>query len=299
MKLTSFLKEFIEMTKPKVWIFLLITGVAGLLFAMAIIKKINPFDMIYVILYLAFGLMGSESLSNYIDMDIDKKMKRTMHRALPAGRLKPSTALIGGLILVAVTLIMSYRQSFLSFIFMFTGIIDYVIIYALLTKRRTWLNIILGAYSGGAPLLAGYTALTNHFNFIIISWFFIIIIWTPLHIWALSVKYRDDYKNAGVPMLPVIIPIEKTVRVLFIVALGTALITVFSAIVSLDFFHKYLGYLDLAISILMSTFIIIAYFKASGNPEKNIMNLFIVSNIFIGFFFLMVSVISLIILISP
>jgi len=112
MKLSSLFKEFIEMTKPKVWIFLLITGIAGLLFAMAITKKINLFDMIYVILYLAFGLMGSESLSNYIDIDIDKKMKRTMHRPLPDGRLKPSTALIGGLILVAVTLIMSYRQSF-------------------------------------------------------------------------------------------------------------------------------------------------------------------------------------------
>ena len=87
MRLSSFLKEFIEMTKPKVWIFLLITGIAGLLFAMAVSKKINPLDIIYVVVYLTFGLMGSESLSNYIDMDIDKKMKRTMHRALPAGRL--------------------------------------------------------------------------------------------------------------------------------------------------------------------------------------------------------------------
>ncbi len=299
MKLNSFLKEFIVMTKPKVWVFLLITGIAGLLFAMAITKRIQPLDMIYIVAYLTAGLMGSESLSNYIDMDIDKKMKRTMDRALPAGRLKPSTALIGGLILIVITLIMSYRQSLLSFIFMSTGIFDYVIIYALLTKRKTWLNIILGAYSGGAPLLAGYTALTDQFNFIIITWFLIIMIWTPLHIWALSVKYRDDYKNAGVPMLPVIIPIEKTVKVLFVVALGTAIITVVSAIISLDFFPKYLAYLDLSMSILMSAFIIIAYIRASGNPEKNIMRLFIVSNIFIGFFFLMVSVISLIMLIFP
>lgn len=297
MKISHFIREFIIMTKPRVWIFLLITAIAGLLFAISTTKRINGLDILYIIAYLSFGLMGSESLSNYIDLDIDKKMKRTMNRALPAGRLSPSSALAGGLILVTLTLIMSYFQSILSFLFMATGIFDYVIIYAYLTKRRTWLNIILGAYSGGAPLLAGFSAISKNLNIIIITWFAIIMIWTPLHIWALSIKYKDDYKNAGVPMLPVVVPMRTTIYVLFFVALGTALITLISGFLSLNYFRFGLGWVDLGLSILMSFFIVFAYFMVSGNPEKNIMRLFIVTNIFIGMFFIMVSVISLIMLI--
>ncbi len=296
MKLTSFIKEFFIMTKPKVWVFLLITGIAGLLFAVSLTHRIELIDGIYIIAYLSFGLMGSESLANYIDLDIDKKMKRTMGRALPSGKLSPLSAVVGGLILVAITLIMSYFQSFLSFIFMLTGIFDYVIIYAYLTKRKTWLNIILGAYSGGAPLLAGFTAIDKNLNPVVLTWFAIIIIWTPLHIWALSIRYRDDYKNAGVPMLPVIIPIERTVRVLFLVALGTAIVTIISGIASVYYFKFGLGWINLAFSIVMSAFIIQSYFRASGDPERNIMKLFIVTNIFIGLFFVMVSVISVIML---
>lgn len=285
------------MTKPRVWIFLLITGIAGLFFAISLIRSINLLDLLYIIVYLTFGLMGSESLANYVDRDIDKKMSRTKDRPLPSGKLKPHTALTGGLLLTVASLVMSYYQSTFSFLFMATGIFDYVVIYAYLFKRRTWLNIILGAYSGGAPLLAGFTSIDEHLNVIIIMWFAIIIIWTPLHIWALSIKYRDDYKNAGIPMLPVVVPIERTTKVLLSAAIGTAFLTTLSGVLSLNFFKFNLGWLDLGLSILMSAFIIFAYINASRDPEKKIMSLFVMTNIFIGMFFVMVSIISLISLI--
>ncbi len=92
--------DFIIMTKPRVWVFLLITGIAGEVFALSILRSLNVIGFFYVALYIAIGLMGAESVSNYFDLSIDRKMKRTMDRALPSGRMKPEVALYGGIILI-------------------------------------------------------------------------------------------------------------------------------------------------------------------------------------------------------
>jgi len=293
--MSNALKDFILMTKPRVWIFLLITGLAGEIFSLCILREPNFIGFIFVAIYIALGLMGSESISNYIDIDIDKKMSRTRNRPLPSGKMNPKEALYGGLILTALSLLMAYIYSPLSFLFMLTGIIDYDIVYAKLTKRRTSLNIILGAYSGGAPLLAGFYAFTDKFNIVIILWFFIIFLWTPLHIWSLSIRYRDDYSNASVPMLPVVLSPKKTMTVLFPVAILTALTTILSGYFFMQYFIHMLSYVILTIYIIMSFYLFFEYLLAYIKINERIMKLFVSTNIFVGIFFLSVAIFSFLI----
>jgi len=289
----NFVKEFFTMTKPRVWIFLLITGIAGEIFSLAIRRYLDIWGFIYVTIYITLGLMGAEALSNYFDIDIDRKMSRTRNRALPSGRMRPSVALYGSIVLIALTLILAIFRNFLSFLFMATGIFDYDIIYAFLLKKRTSLNIILGAYSGGAPLLAGFYAFTSSFNLLSILLFAIIIAWTPLHIWALSIKYRDDYASAEVPMLPVRRSTKQTMKILFPISLLTSIITIIAGIEFRFYFPYWIGLGIVAVFSLLAVFLFVSYLRAYIDPEKRIMKLFGATNMFVGIFFILVAILSI------
>lgn len=293
--MSNFVKEFFVMTKPKVWIFLLITGIAGEVLSLGLGRSLDITGFIYVTVYITFGLMGAESISNFFDLEIDRKMSRTKDRSLPSGRMKPSVALYGGIVLIALSLVLSLFWNTLSFAFMATGILDYDLIYAYLSKKRTPLNVILGAYSGGAPFLAGFYAFNSSFNFLSLLLFFVIIIWTPLHIWSLSIRYRDDYKKAGVPMLPVNRDTRETMWILFPVALLTSAVTAASGVEFRLYFPTYLGIGVVSIYALLGLFLLVSYLRAWMNPEKRIMNLFVSTNMFIGIFFTLVAVFSIVI----
>jgi len=291
----NFAKEFFIMTKPRVWIFLLITGIAGEVFVLGLERRLDLFGFFYVSAYIAIGLMGAESLSNYFDISIDKRMKRTMNRSLPSGRMKPSVALYGGLVLITITLVMSIFKSVLSFSFMATGIFDYTIIYSLLTKKRTAWNIILGAYSGGAPLLAGFYAFTSSFNFVSILLFLVIMIWTPLHIWSLSIRYKEDYIAASVPMLPVNRSTQQTMKILFPIALLAAIISILTGFEFRLYFPYYVGITVFLVYVVLAIYLFYYYLWALIDPDNRIMKLFSSTNIFIGFFFIIIAIFSILI----
>ena len=287
--------DFIIMTKPRVWVFLLITGIAGEVFALSILRSLNVIGFFYVALYIALGLMGAESVSNYFDLSIDRKMKRTMNRALPSGRMKPGVALYAGIILIIATLILAAFRSIWSLVFMATGIFDYTIIYSLISKKRTSWNIILGAYSGGAPLLAGFYAFTSSYNIVAFLMFLTIFIWTPLHIWSLSIKYKDDYAAASVPMLPVKRTTKQSMRVLFPIAVLAVLVTVLTGYEFRDYFSFYVGIFVFAVYLLLGISLLVSYLRALADPERRIMKLFVSTNIFIGIFFVFIAIFSLLI----
>ncbi|MEM0136308.1 MAG: UbiA family prenyltransferase [Thermoplasmatales archaeon] len=283
------------MTKPRVWVFLLLTGIAGEIFSLSIQRRPDFLGFIFVTVYITLGLMGAESISNYFDLPIDKVMSRTMNRPLPSGRLKPQTALYGGGLLIAIMLVMALKQSLLSFAFMFTGVFDYTVIYAYITKKRTYWNIILGAYSGGAPLLAGFYAFYKTFNFAAILMFFTILIWTPLHIWTLSIKYKDDYSRASVPMLPVVFGPRKTMMILLPVSVLVAIVSILTGIVMMHYFPFVLGVADLAVFVILGLYILISYLKTFLSENESVMKLFGSTNAFIGSFFIAVAIFSLLI----
>jgi len=180
---------------------------------------------------LILGSASAEVLTNYHDRDIDAMMKRTMKRALPAGRVRPSTALTFGLAMAVLSILVPLLLiNTISATFMLAGLIDNIVIYSLLLKRRSWLNIILGGISGGMPVLVGYTAVAGAVSPIALYMSALVIVWIPTHIWSLAIFNRKDYEAAKVPMLPIVFG-DKVASIC--VAGTSALLTVFSVAIFL------------------------------------------------------------------
>ena len=144
-------------------------------------------------------------LNCYLDRDIDEVMNRTKRRPLVTGEVTPKEALVFGFILgVASVLWLGLLVNWLSALLGFLAILMYVVGYTWLLKRRTSQNIVWGGAAGCMPVLIGWAAVNNSISWTPFVLFAVIFFWTPPHYWPLSMKFRDDYASAGVPMLPVV-----------------------------------------------------------------------------------------------
>jgi protoheme IX farnesyltransferase len=220
---------YFEVTKPKIWILLAFTAFGG--FVVASGKEMPWITGIIMLLAVILGSAGANTLTNYIDRDIDAVMNRTKLRPLPTHRISPaSRALIFGLVMSVFSLLLAASLNPLSFIFMFLGIFDNVIIYSRIMKRRSPLNIIMGGFSGGMPVLIGYVAVTNEVTIFSLLLAAIVVIWTPTHIWSLALHSKEDYAKVNVPMLPVVVKEKTAVR---IIAIASILMVVFSLVIPL------------------------------------------------------------------
>lgn len=220
------------LTKPRIWGLLVFTGVIAMLVAY------RESNIVPSILQLALGgvaiTLGSASantLTNYHDRDIDSVMERTRERPLPSGRIAPAwKALVFGLTMAVLSVLISASFNILAAVFMTIGLLDNIVVYSLLLKRRSWLNIILGGISGGMPVLVGYSAVANSVSPIALYMAALVIVWIPTHIWSLAITVKEDYEAAKVPMLPVVFG----PRVAAVCIAGTsALLAVFSVAIFL------------------------------------------------------------------
>jgi len=215
-----------KVTKPRLWFLLVYTGMAGYLIAS---KGLIDMKFFLTLLALITGTAGANVVTSYIDRDIDAIMIRTMKRPIPSGKIYPAwKALIYGLILVTIAIISSYLINIYALAFMLFGLFDNIIIYSAIFKRRNPINIIVGSFSGGAPAVIGYTAYSCRIDLLAIVLAALIVVWTPVHIWSLALYYRDDYKRAGVPMLPVVTSVETAIRC---IASTSILLVVFSYLI--------------------------------------------------------------------
>ncbi len=156
---------------------------------------------------LTLGSASADVLTNYHDRDIDGMMNRTKNRPLPSGAILPRNALVYGLAMASLSVLMPLLLiNVASAAFMLIGLIDNVVVYSILLKRRSWLNIILGGFSGGMPVLVGYAAVpgSNPLAPIALYMSALVMVWIPTHIWSLAIFTRADYAAANVPMLPVV-----------------------------------------------------------------------------------------------
>ena len=156
---------------------------------------------------------GANTLNSYIDRDIDAVMKRTGARPLVRGDVTPRAALIFGLLLsLGSVLWLAAFVNLLSAVLASGAIAFYVIIYTLGLKRRTPQNIVWGGAAGCFPVLIGWSAVTNSLSWAPVVLFAIVFLWTPPHYWPLSLKFKDDYEAAGVPMMPVVADTRSVAR---------------------------------------------------------------------------------------
>jgi heme o synthase len=222
----SLVKLYWELSKPKIVLLLVFTGIAGMLVAY---KEVHQTPDIIALgigfVAILLGSAGAEVLTNYHDRDIDSMMKRTHNRPIPTGRVTPRNALIFGLVASTLSVLLSAYFNWLAAACMLFGLVDNVGVYSLWLKRRSWLNIILGGVSGGMPVLVGYTAIAGAITPLALFMSALVIVWIPTHIWSLAIKEKEEYKAAKIPMLPVIVN-ERVATVC--IAFTSSLLVVFS-----------------------------------------------------------------------
>ncbi len=208
------LRPYLEVTKPKLVSLLVFTAVVGMFVGARWAGVALSLPLwLWGLAAITLGCAGSNVVTCYIDRDIDSVMERTRSRPLPSGRIDPPRkALYWGATLIGGSLILAFLRNGWSGLAISLGVLDNVVVYSLLTKRRSPWNIILGSFSGGLPAVYGWAFATGTVTLVPILMAALVVLWTPNHIWSLALRYRDDYARAGVPMLPVVLEERKAVR---------------------------------------------------------------------------------------
>ena len=253
------IKNYYELTKPKIWYLLVFTALGAALTASLLFKiDVTPLQWFLLLTGVAAGSAAADTITGYNDRDIDAIMERTKTRPIPSGRISPRNALIFGLILTAVSLVCAWLINYIALGLMAFGLFDNIIVYSKWLKRRSQANIILGGFSGAAPALIGYVAVTTQNIEIGLVMAALVFFWIPTHIWSLALHVKKDYTKARVPMLPVVADERTSVRV---IAITTLLMVAFSIV---PFFLNQFGLIYLItatvfgiVMILLSTWLMV------------------------------------------
>jgi protoheme IX farnesyltransferase len=223
-RIKATLLAYLALTKPRVIELLLVSTFPAMLMAAR-----GHVDIWLVFITIFGGWMGAASanaLNCVVDADIDKKMKRTQRRPLAREAVPTSHALIFGIVLGFLSFgLLWWQANLLAAILVVFTIAFYVLIYTMVLKRRTWQNVIWGGIAGCMPALVGWAAVTGGLSWEPFVMFLIVFFWTPPHTWALAMRYKEDYKAAGVPMYPVIATEQQVTRQIMWYSIATVIAT--------------------------------------------------------------------------
>ena len=223
--------DYVALLKPRVMSLVVFTALVGLLVAPA---PVHPFVAFTAVLFIALGGGASGALNMWYDADIDRVMRRTQSRPIPAGRVTEGEALGFGLALAGISCVMlALAANVFAGLFLAFTIFFYAVVYTMWLKRTTPQNIVIGGAAGAFPPMIGWAVATGGITVESVAMFLLIFLWTPPHFWALALFMKDDYSNAGVPMLTVTHGRKVTRRhilgytlILAPVAVGTAFTTI-------------------------------------------------------------------------
>lgn len=227
---------YYELTKPKIWYLLVFTAFGAALTASNIYDiEISPATWMLMLFSVAAGSAAANTLTNYHDRDIDAIMERTKDRPLPSKRIYPAEkARNFGLVLAGISLVLAFGISFTTTLeqgawattFIAFALINNILVYSYMLKRRSRTNIILGGLCGGAPPLIGWVAVSMTDLWTMgLAMAGLVFIWIPMHIWALTLHFKDDYIKVNVPMLTAVQSEKTSARV---IAGSTVVMVLFS-----------------------------------------------------------------------
>ncbi len=227
---------YYELTKPKIWYLLVFTAFGAALTASNIYGiEISPATWMLMLFSVAAGSAAANTLTNYHDRDIDAIMERTKERPLPSKRIYPAVkARNFGLVLAGISLVLAFGISFTTTLeqgawattFIAFGLANNILVYSYVLKRRSRTNIILGGLCGGAPPLIGWVAVSMSDLWTMgLAMAGLVFIWIPMHIWALTLHFKDDYIKVNVPMLTAVQSEKTSAR---IIAGSTVVMVLFS-----------------------------------------------------------------------
>jgi protoheme IX farnesyltransferase len=197
------LRAYVALTKPRIIELLLITTLPAMFLASRGLP--HPWLVVNTLVGGTASAGGANTLNCYLDRDIDARMRRTRRRPLVKDEVSAAEVLIFGIVLVAgSTCWLWFMVNWLSGALSLFACAFYIFGYTMLLKRRTSQNVVWGGIAGCMPVLIGWTAVTGHLAIAPFALFGVVFFWTPPHTWALAMRYREDYAEAGVPMLPVV-----------------------------------------------------------------------------------------------
>ncbi|SHO46277.1 Protoheme IX farnesyltransferase 1 [Nitrosotalea sinensis] len=259
------LKEILEVSKPRIIVLLVITAITSMYAASILIahKPLDGITLIHLIIAGALSSAGSSALNHYYDRDIDPLMKRTSTRPIPSGRISARSVLMYGLGVSAISVIYAwFTLNPVSTFFIALGIFFYVMVYTVWLKRNNWTNIVIGGFAGNCASMAGWAAATGSMDLLGVLVGMLVFVWTPSHFWCLAMKIRDDYAEAKVPMLPVLIGMQKTSKYILI---NTAILLPYS--ISLVAFG--LGYVYLGVALVSGGLMLLYHYKLTKTPTSD------------------------------
>jgi len=256
-------KEIVEVSKPRIIVLLVITAVTSMYAASKLIgPELDSLGLVHIIIAGSLASAGSSALNHYYDRDIDPKMKRTSQRPIPSGRISAPRVLIYGLAVSCISVIYGYfALNTVSAFFIALGIFSYVIIYTVWLKRLNSSNIVIGGIAGSAAAWAGWSAATGSMDLLGFLIGFLVFVWTPSHFWCLAMKIKDDYAEANVPMLPVVIGMQRTSK--FILA-NTLILLPYSLLIS----AFGMGLVYTVIAAISGGLMLAYHFKLTKNPTS-------------------------------
>jgi len=282
-KIQHTFKDYLEISKPRSVVLLYFTSVTAMLIA----SSVYGFDLKKIILLSAaviLGVMGANATTNYIDRKIDAMMERTKKRAIASGRINPpKKGLVFAIILIVSGIAIAAYVNWLAAIFLFLGFFDSAIIYNGLTKRKSRFNILFGSFAGGFPVLVGWSGISSgKVDLLAVIMFVFVVIWTPAHIWSLAYFYKEDYRRAHIPMLPVFLSERQNH---FLLA-SLNILMIIAAIILWYFYNLSFIYftITLVFNLVLITISIIMIVKSS---RKYAWILFKLSSPYLGLIFLL------------
>ena len=234
------INDYLRLMKPHVIWLLVLSAIVGYITAAPSINLVKLVELT-VVGFLSTG--GSAAFNMYYERDIDSLMTRTMRRPIPSGRVNPQSALSFSMAISLIGFTLSYVWLGAWVTLMVAlGWFFYAVLYTIMLKRRTWLNIVIGGFAGNAALLSGWVmAKPIDAEAILLS--MVIYLWIPAHIWSLAYYARDDYRRANVPMLPAVVSEEVSVRVISILNLASI---IYMLILYYVYINSIMGYVLIA-----------------------------------------------------
>jgi protoheme IX farnesyltransferase len=276
--------SYVALTKPRIIELLLVTTIPTMVLAAGKWPSVSLMAITLLGGSLAAG--GANAINMYIDRDIDALMVRTQGRPLVTGDVSPRNALIFAVLLeIAAFAVLWSGANLLSAVLALSATMFYVCIYSLWLKRTSKQNIVIGGAAGAVPVLVGWAAVQNSLGWAPVILFLVIFFWTPPHFWALAIRHSDDYRAAGVPMLPVVATMKETVRSMVIysvilTATSLALVPVAD-----------LGYIYGITALLFGTLFILGSIRLGRDPsESRSMRLFSFSITYVSVLFMALTI---------
>ena len=222
--ITGMVNDYVTLTKPPIIILLVITAIGGMFLAAEGIPSLQTLALVCV--GGALGAGGANAINHFLDQDIDAMMSRTVKRPVASHRIAPMSALAFGIALnVGAFFVLAYWVNLLAASLTLAATLFYILVYTGWLKRNTPQNIVIGGAAGAIPPMVGWVAVTGSVDLPALYLFTIVFFWTPPHFWALALMIQDDYREAGIPMLPVVVGEVRTTQNIFMYSLALVALT--------------------------------------------------------------------------